>query len=190
VQGLFGQKAFEAEVTYEEGVYVGYRYYSTFNIKPVYEFGYGLSYTDFSYSNLKTSAPNMAANLQVSVTVTNTGTLAGKEVVQLYVSAPNKKMDKPAAELRGFAKTRLLKPGESQEITFSLTPADLASFDSKTSSWITEAGTYTARIGTSQKTILSSTFKLAKDVIVEKVNKVLVPKEPINELKSVVTKGK
>jgi len=190
VPGVFGQKAYEAEVVYEEGVYVGYRYYNTFNVKPAYEFGYGLSYTDFSYGNLKTSAPVMADNLQVSVTVTNTGSVAGKEVVQLYVSAPINKLDKPAAELKAFGKTKLLQPGESQEISFSLHPADLASFDTKTSSWITDAGTYTARIGTSQKTVLSATFKLAKDVIGEKVNRVLVPKEPINELKSALGKGK
>jgi beta-glucosidase len=183
VPGMFGAKAYEAEVVYEEGVYVGYRYYNTFGIKPAYEFGYGLSYTDFSYGNLKTSAPVMTSNLQVSVTVTNSGSVAGKEVVQLYVSAPAKKLDKPAAELKAFAKTRLLKPGESQEISFTLRPADLASFDSKTSSWIAEAGNYTIRFGTSQKTVLSSTFKLAKEVVVEKVNKVLLPKEPINELK-------
>ena len=79
MQGLFGQKAFEAEVTYEEGIYIGYRYYSTFKNKPVYEFGHGLSYTDFSYSSLKTSGPAMAENLQVSVTVTNSGTVAGSE---------------------------------------------------------------------------------------------------------------
>ncbi len=190
VQGLFGQKAFEAEVTYEEGVYVGYRYFSTFKVKPVYEFGYGLSYTDFSYSNLKTSAPVMAANLQVSVTVTNSGNVAGKEVVQLYVGAPGKKMDKPVTELKAFAKTKLLQPGESQEITFTLYPADIASFDSKTSSWISEAGNYTLRVGTSEKTIQTGTFKLAKDIVTEKVNKVLVPTEPINELKPVAVKTK
>jgi beta-glucosidase len=190
VQGLFGQKAFEAEVTYEEGIYVGYRYYSTFKIKPVYEFGYGLSYTDFSYSNLKTSAPAMTDNLQVSVTVTNSGSVAGKDVVQLYVSAPNKKLDKPVSELKGFAKTKLLQPGESQEISFSLSPAELASFDTKTSSWVAEAGNYTVRVGTSEKTFQSGTFKLAKDIMTEKVNKVLVPKEPVNDLKPAVVKTK
>ena len=169
---------------------MGYRYYNSFGKIPAYEFGYGLSYTNFSYTNLKTSAPAMTDNLQVSVTVTNSGSVAGKEVVQLYISAPNHKIDKPAAELKGFAKTKLLQPGESQEISFTLRPADLASFDTKTSAWVADAGNYTARIGTSQKTVLSSTFKLAKDVVVEKVNKVLVPKEPINELKGVVGKVK
>lgn len=190
VPGMFGMKSFEAEVVYEEGIYVGYRYYNSFGKIPAYEFGYGLSYTDFSFTNLKTSAPSMTDNLQVSVTVTNSGSVAGKEVVQLYISAPNHKIDKPAAELKGFAKTKLLQPGESQEISFTLRPADLASFDTKTSAWVADAGNYTARIGTSQKTVLSSTFKLAKDLVVEKVNKVLVPKEPINELKGVVGKVK
>ncbi len=106
------------------------------------------------------------------------------------ISAPNKTLDKPAAELKGFAKTKLLKPGESQEIIFTLTPAELASFDSKTSSWIAEAVNYIVRVDTSEKTIQSTGFKRAKDVVIEKVNKVLLPKEPINELRSVVTKGK
>ena len=189
-QGMMGMKAFESEVLYEEGIYVGYRYYNTFGIKPAYEFGYGLSYTDFTYGNLKISAPVMAENLQVSVTVTNSGSVAGKEVAELYVSAPNNKLDKPAAELKAFAKTRLLQPGESQEITFTLRPADLASFYTNTSSWIADAGNYTVRIGTSLKSVLSGTFKLPKDVVIEKVNKVLVPKEPINELKSPLGKAK
>jgi beta-glucosidase len=190
VQGLFGQKAFEAEVIYEEGIYVGYRYYSTFKVKPLYEFGYGLSYTDFSYGALKVSAPSMTDNLQVSVTVTNSGNVAGKEVVQLYLSAPGKKMDKPVTELKAFAKTKLLQPGESQEISFNLRPADLTSFDTKTSSWIAEAGNYTVRVGTSEKTIQAGTFKLAKDIVTEKVNKVLVPIEPILELKPIAVKTK
>jgi beta-glucosidase len=188
--GMMGMKAFEAEVVYDEGVYVGYRYFNTFGIKPAYEFGYGLSYTDFTYATLKLSAAVMAENLQVSVTVTNTGNVAGKEVAELYVSAPTNKLDKPAAELKGFAKTKLLQPGESQEIVFNLRPADLASFDTKTSSWISDAGNYTVRIGTSQKTIQSAPFKLAKDVVGEKVNKVLLPKEPITDLKSAVVKAK
>ena len=190
VPGMFGEKEFEAEVIYEEGVYVGYRYYNTFKIKPAYEFGYGLSYTGFTFSALKTSAPAITENLQVSVTVTNSGSVAGKEVVQLYVSAPDKKLDKPASELKAFAKTKLLQPGESQEIAFSLSLADLASFDTKTSSWIAEAGNYIASVGTSEKKIQSATFKLAKDVVTEKVNKVLVPKEPINDLKPAVLKTK
>lgn len=184
VPGMFGQKAFESEVTYEEGVYVGYRYYSTFGVKPAYEFGYGLSYTDFSYSDLKLSSANFANNITASVTVTNSGKVAGKEVVQLYIGAPVAKLHKPASELKAFAKTNLLKPGESQTFTFTITARDLASYQTTVNSWIADPGTYLVNVGTSQNIKLSATFKLAKSIVVEKTNKVLVPKLPINELAS------
>jgi len=177
-----------ADVTYEEGVYVGYRYYSTFNVKPAYEFGYGLSYTDFSYSNLKLSSTNFNKSINVTFTVTNNGKVAGKEVAQLYLSAPAQKMDKPAEELKAFAKTNLLQPGQSQTISFTLRAADLASFDTQSSSWIAEAGKYSVKVGSSSTKIrFSSTFSLPKEVVVEKVNKVLAPKESINEAKPVAS---
>ncbi len=177
-------KQMPAEVTYEEGIYVGYRYYNTFNITPVYEFGYGLSYTNFNYNNLKLSSPVFNGKISAAITVTNTGSVAGKEVVQLYISAPHKKMDKPSEELKAFAKTELLKPGQSQTITFNLAAADLASFDTPSSSWITEAGIYTIKIGASSKNIKqTSTFTLAKEIVAEKDNKVLVPQVGITELR-------
>ena len=177
-----------ADVTYEEGVYVGYRYYSTFNVKPAYEFGYGLSYTDFSYSNLKLSSTNFNKSINVTFTVTNNGKVAGKEVVQLYLSAPAQKMDKPAEELKAFAKTNLLQPGQSQTISFTLRAADLASFDTQSSSWIAEAGKYSVKVGSSSTKIrFSSTFNLPKELVVEKVNKVLAPQESINETKPVAS---
>ncbi len=181
--GLFGQKQVDAEVTYEEGIYVGYRYYNSFKVPTAYPFGYGLSYTQFKTDNLKISAPVMTDQVQVTVTITNTGSVAGKEVVQLYVSAPAGKVDKPASELKGFAKTKLLQPGESQELRFTLTPSDLASFNTEASSWIADAGEYTVKMGNAQQTIVSAKFTLAKEVVVEKVNKVIVPKIAINELK-------
>ncbi len=182
VPGMFGQKAFEAEVTYEEGVYVGYRYYNTFGVKPAYEFGYGLSYTDFTYSDLKLSSSTFTDKLTATLTVTNSGKTTGKEVVQLYISAPAGKLDKPAAELKAFAKTGILKPGESQTFTFNITARDLASYQPNITSWVADAGTYTVKIGTSQTVKQSASFKLAKEIIVEKTNKVLVPKSAINEL--------
>jgi beta-glucosidase len=182
VPGMFGQQNFEAEVTYEEGVYVGYRYYNTFNVKPAYEFGYGLSYTDFTYSDLKLSSPSLMDKITASITVTNSGKTAGKEVVQLYISATAGKLDKPATELKAFAKSGLLKPGESQTFTFTITPHDLASYQTKVNSWIANAGTYTVKIGTSQTVKQSASIKLAKEVVVEKTNKALVPKVAINEL--------
>src|SRR6185503_19809052 len=105
--GAFGMKLIPGEVTYDEGIYVGYRYYNTFNVKPAYEFGYGLSYTDFKYSNLALSAKAFDKKITASVTITNTEKVAGKEVVQLYISAPTGKLDKPSEELKGFAKTGL-----------------------------------------------------------------------------------
>ncbi|MFN8341358.1 MAG: glycoside hydrolase family 3 C-terminal domain-containing protein [Cyclobacteriaceae bacterium] len=185
LQGMFGQQAFESEVVYEEGVYVGYRYYSTFGVKPAYPFGYGLSYTSFLYSNLNLSAPAFTNQLTAAVTVTNSGAVPGKEVVQLYLSAPNGKLDKPASELKAFAKTRLLQPGESQTLTFTLRPRDLSSYQTKLTAWVADAGTYTVRIGTSDETKLSATFKLPKDLIVEKTRNVLAPAQPVNELKPI-----
>ncbi len=182
--GMMGMKAIPAEVTYEEGIYVGYRYYNTFNVQPAYEFGYGLSYTTFSYSNLKLSSAIFNGKLTATVTVTNTGKVAGKEVAQLYISAPSKNLDKPAEELKAFAKTNLLTPGKAQTITFTINAADLASFDTKTTSWVSEAGAYTIKVGASSKNIKSkAVFNLPKDIVTEKDNKVLVPQVEINELK-------
>jgi beta-glucosidase len=188
--GLFGQKQVDAEVIYEEGVYVGYRYYSSFNLATAYPFGYGLSYTQFNTNNLKLSAPVFTDKMQATVTVTNNGKLAGKEVVQLYLSAPVSKIDKPKSELKAFAKTKLLQPGESQEISFSLSATELASFHTAAGAWVADAGDYTVHIGNAQQTIASANFKLSKEIVVEKVNKVLVPKVAINELKREVPKTK
>jgi beta-glucosidase len=172
------------EVTYEEGIYVGYRYYNSFKVKTAYEFGFGLSYTQFAYSNLKLNSHTFSKELKATVTITNNGKVAGKEVVQLYLSAPTKSLDKPNEELKGFAKTRLLKPGESQTITFALNEKDLASFNTAQSAWIADAGNYTVKIGASCEDIkLTKPFTLGKEILVEKVNKVLVPQVQINELK-------
>ncbi|MFT3680968.1 MAG: glycoside hydrolase family 3 C-terminal domain-containing protein [Ferruginibacter sp.] len=182
--GMMGMQQPLAEVVYEEGIYVGYRYYNTFKVKPAYEFGYGLSYTSFGYSNLTLGKVLPNGSITAAVTVTNTGKKAGKEVAQLYIAAPGKKLDKPAEELKAFAKTKLLQPGEKQILSFTITAADLASFDTGSSSWITEAGRYTLNIGASSLDIKQSkTFNIAKDIIVSKVNKVLMPQVEINELK-------
>ncbi len=182
--GLFGQKQVDAEVVYEEGVYVGYRYYNSFHVETAYPFGYGLSYTQFNTGKLKLSAPVMNDQIQVSVLITNTGNTAGKEVAQLYVSAPSGNLDKPKSELKAFAKTKLLQPGETQELIFTLSTSDLASFHTSASAWIAEAGVYKVYLGNAQQENSSATFTLSNDVTVEKVNKVLVPKVVINELKA------
>ena len=174
---------FDSESVYTEGIFVGYRYFNTFKIKPAYDFGFGLSYTTFEYSNLKLSASTFRGKINVSVVVKNTGKVAGKEVVQLYITAPSKKLQKPTVELKSFAKTALLQPGFSQTLTFEINPKDLASFDSKSSSWIAEAGKYIVKLGTSSDKILqTSTFSVAKEILVEKCHKVLSPQIEMEEL--------
>ena len=151
-------------MTYDDDVFVGYRHYATKSVKTAYPFGFGLSYTTFAYSGLKLSGSEFGKGLTATVTVRNTGKVAGREVVQLYLSAPGKTMPKPAIELKGFAKTKTLAPGESQALTFQLTPRDLASFDQASSSWMAEAGTYTVKIGASSEDIRqTATFTKAKD---------------------------
>jgi beta-glucosidase len=166
-----------AEIEYKEGIYVGYRAFDKQKITPSYEFGYGLSYTTFAYSNLKLSSSTFKDKIKVSVTVTNTGKVAGKEVAQLYLTAPSQTMDKPNQELKGFAKTVLLEPNQSQVLTFDLNARSLASFDEKTTSWVAEKGTYNVKIGTSSRNIkLNADFKLPATLNVEKVNKAMSPK--------------
>jgi len=174
-----------AEDTYTDGIYVGYRYYDTFNVPTAYEFGYGLSYTTFEYSPLKLASPRFSGQETVTVEIKNTGSVPGKEVVQLYLSAPAAKLDKPAKELKGFAKTRLLAPGESQTLSFTLDARSLASFDPVSSTWIAEAGTYAVQIAASSKDIRQhGSFTLGRELVVKKESVALVPKTPITELKA------
>jgi beta-glucosidase len=173
-----------AEITYGEGVYVGYRYFGSFDVKTAYPFGYGLSYTKFSYSDVKLSAPKFNDKITATVTITNTGKKAGKEAVQFYLTSPAKQLDKPKNELKAFAKTKLLQPNESETITFTLNANDLASFDAATSAWVAEAGNYTVRASSvSTDMAHKATFSLDKALQLEKVHKVLVPKMVIKDLK-------
>jgi len=173
------------EVTYEDDIYVGYRYYNTFKVPVAYEFGYGLSYTKFDYSKLKLSATDFAGKLTVSVDVKNTGSLAGREVVQVYVGSPSGKLKKPEETLAAYAKTKLLKPGESQTVSFTIETKDFASFDEATSSWIAEAGNYNLKVGASSLAIKqTASFKIAKELSDGKVTKALAPSREINKLVS------
>jgi beta-glucosidase len=173
------------EIVYEEDIYVGYRYYTTFNMPVSYPFGYGLSYTNFEISNLKLNSSKFNKSVTVSVDVKNTGKVAGREVVQVYLSAPSKKMEKPEKELVDFGKSKLLNPGESQTLTFEIDARDLCSFDEQSSSWVAEAGNYTVKVGDSSiKIAQKADFTLDKELIVEKVSKALTPSQPFNRLTS------
>ncbi len=168
---------------YKEGIYVGYRYYNTFDVPTAYDFGYGLSYTSFEYSDVQLSSTNFTSKLSVTVTVKNSGKVAGKEVVQLYLSAPKTEIEKPEEELKGFAKTKLLQPGESQKLIFELNEKSLASFWSGVSAWVADKGDYEIRIGASSTDIrLKASFNLPEDIVVEKVNDVMYPNFYMEEL--------
>jgi len=172
------------KVVYEEGIYVGYRYYNTFGVKTAFEFGYGLSYTNFTYNNLKLSTTDFKDKITVTLDVRNSGMQPGKEIVQLYLNAPAKLLDKPESELKGFEKTKLLQPDESQTITFVLDKRNLTSFNTPTSSWDAESGKYTVKIGASSKDIrLNGSFRLKKYITVKYESIALAPIEKINELK-------
>lgn len=138
-----------AEVEYAEGIFVGYRHYLSRSVATSYPFGYGLSYTRFEYKDLALSSKTFDKTLEVSVTIANTGERPGREVAQLYLSAPSGGLEKPAAELKGFAKTKLLAPGEQQILTFALTRQDLASYDEAQRAWVAAPGAYKVKMGAS-----------------------------------------
>ena len=166
---------------YEEDIYVGYRYFDSFEVPVAYPFGFGLSYTTFEYSDAKIAEKGDA--YEVSVTVKNTGTREGKEVVELYVSAPdNKAANKPAKELKAFAKTKALKAGESETITMTVKAADLASFDEAASAWVVAEGEYQFLVGASAQDI-KATLPAAVKASSEKVNDVMKPEVQMNLLK-------
>ena len=162
---------------YKEGINVGYRYFETAGKAVSYPFGYGLSYTTFSYRDLKVKASGKGFTAQV--TVINTGRVAGKEAVQLYVTAPKGSIEKPAIELKAFGKTRLLQPGEKQTLTFTVSDYDLASFHEAGSEWVADAGTYTVKAGAAVDDIRAhATYKLKK-AFTQKVTDVLHPKQAL-----------
>ncbi len=164
---------------HEEDIYVGYRYFDTFGRNVAYPFGFGLSYTTFEYS--KPVVSQKGENIEVSITVKNTGSVAGKEVAQVYVAAPKGAMEKPAKELKAFAKTGELKPGQSETLRMTLQRRDLASYDESQSAWVVDAGTYTFHIGASVADI-RHTATLRVDGMTEKTSNALAPKQELKRL--------
>jgi len=166
---IFGVKAEEPKAVkdydytaYEEGLNVGYRYFTTAGAAVSYPFGYGLSYTSFEYSGASAKV-GKDGSITVKVTVRNIGEVAGKEAVQVYVTAPAGGLEKPERELKAFAKTRELKPGESQVLEMKIDSYTLASYNDNTVQWETAAGTYKVLVGASVEDIrCTSTVKVAK----------------------------
>ena len=166
---------------YEEDVYVGYRYFDSFDVPVSYPFGYGLSYTTFEYSDAKIEQKNDIYD--VTVTIKNTGDREGKEVVELYVAAPDSKAaNKPAKELKAFAKTKSLKPGENETLTLSITADQLASFDEAASAWIVAEGEYQFLVAASAADVKATLTAPVKNQQV-KAHDVLKPQTKMNLLK-------
>ena len=165
---------------HEEDIYVGYRYFDTFNRNVAYPFGYGLSYTTFAFSN--PSAKVKGDKIEVSVTVKNTGNVSGKQVAEVYVTAPKGKIQKPVHELKAFAKTKELKPGESETLKMAIDKMDLASFDDTQSQWTVDTGVYTFGIGSSSRDIdVKTSLNISGNS--QKVNDVMKPQVELNFLK-------
>lgn len=157
---------------YNEGIYVGYRYYTSFNKQVSYPFGHGLSYTTFAYGNTAVTSNTLATDgkLTITTTITNTGDVAGKEAAQVYVNAPEVKLKKPTIELKAFDKTNLLAAGESETLTFSISAQTLSSFDSANNQWIIEPGTYNVYVAPSSEVSNTQpvTFTVSKEIVVSK----------------------
>ncbi len=165
---------------YEEGIYVGYRYFDTFGKEVSYPFGHGLSYTTFSFE-VVSSAIN-GEDCEMKVAVKNTGERAGKESVQLYVKAPAGGLEKPAKELKAFAKTKLLKPGETEVVTLSWKLMDMASFNEKNSSWELAKGTYQWMAATSSADVRCTVNQKVSKAQKVKVHDAMKPPYEISEL--------
>ena len=166
---------------YEEDIYVGYRYFDSFDRQVSYPFGYGLSYATFEYINPMIKAEN--GIYTITLNVKNTGNYPGKEVVQLYVSAPNaEKTNKPAKELKAFAKTKELQPGESVTVTLTVKASELASYNEESSSWIVDEGNYAFLLAASSRDI-KATLNADVATSAESTNDILKLQNPINILK-------
>ena len=158
---------------YEEGIYVGYRYFETFDKEVSYPFGHGLSYTTFSFEIV--SSDINGDNCEMKVAVKNTGNCAGKESVQVYVKAPAGGLEKPAKELRAFAKTKLLQPGESEVVTLSWKLMDMASLNEKSSSWELPKGTYQWMVGASSADVRCMVTQKVSKAQKVKVHNAMIP---------------
>lgn len=153
-----------ADESYDEGIFVGYRWYEHKDIKPLFPFGYGLSYTTFDYGKIRLSSSSMKkdGSIEAVVSVTNSGKCAGAEVVQMYISDPECSVERPVKELKGFEKI-FLQPGETEDVKFTVTPESLGFFDAEKHVWVAEPGAFQVQIGSSSADIKDvAEFELKK----------------------------
>lgn len=162
---------------YEEGIYVGYRYFDTFGKEVSYPFGHGLSYTAFEYA--VESAKMDADRCELKMNVKNIGKVAGREAVQLYVKAPNGGLDKPAKELKAFGKTALLQPGESQTLILTWNVMDMASFNEKNSSWELAKGEYQWMVAASSADVRCTAVQRVTKARKQKVHDAMRAQVPV-----------
>ena len=168
----FAEFAKEDDTRYNEGIYVGYRYFDTVGKNPLFPFGFGMSYTSFTCSEETICVTG--EQVDVSAQVTNTGACSGKEVVQVYVSLPEKELDQPYQVLAGWTKTGELEAGASEKVRVSFALSQLASYDSSKGAYVLEAGEYVIRVGNSSRnTVAVAKVVLETDVIVKKVRPAL-----------------
>lgn len=170
-----------SEANYREGIYVGYRYYDSFGVVPRYPFGYGLSYTDFSWIVSEVRAENTVIKARVSVR--NTGNMPGKEVIQLYVSCPAGKLEKEYQRLAAFAKTETLQSGKEQALELSFPMEALASYDEEAASYLLEKGGYVLRVGNSSRnTGIAAVLELSETVVLSKHRNLCAAPRPMQTL--------
>jgi beta-glucosidase len=172
----------DGSVHYQEGIYVGYRFFDNKKIEPLFPFGFGLSYTTFDYKNVRLSQPELApgGRVEASVDVTNTGSRPGKEVVELFVHDLNPQIDKPLRELKQFSKLDL-EPGQTRTVALTIAPRDLAYFDVAGKQWKADAGDYDIEIGASSRDIRAKTTLKLAQTFTESV--------PLSQEQSAVDKG-
>lgn len=162
------------EELYTEDIFVGYRHFDTKGLEVVYPFGYGLSYTEFAYHDVSVTAD--WNKVTVSLAVENLGKFVGREIVQVYASAPSGRLLKPYQELKGYAKTNLLKPGQSETVEITFSTADLSSYDEGKAAWMMEPGDYLIRVGThSRDTEIAAVLRLDEEAVTCQLSNQLKP---------------
>ena len=173
---------------YTEDIFVGYRYFDSFGIKPLFPFGYGLSYTQFSIETEEATADWQTIALQIRVR--NIGRTAGREVVQVYVTAPEGRLTKPYQELKAYGKTSLLQPGEFEVLPLAIPTETLASYDEEKAAFVMEAGDYLLRVGRhSHSTEVAAVIRLDAETVVRQVRNEVQPDHPLNTRKAPARTG-